>query len=50
MSTMHDPREEAAQSESTASGVRMIALGLFIIIATFVAFIAIAYYAGFASR
>jgi len=50
MATMENQHEEERQAASTAFGARMIALTLLIVIGTFVVFIAIAYYAGFASH
>jgi len=50
MATMENQREEEQQAASTEFGARRIALTLFIIVGTFLLFIAIAYYAGFASR
>ncbi len=50
MAEMENPREEERQAASTAFGARMIAMTLFIVIGTFVLFIVIAYYAGFASQ
>ena len=47
---MENQREEERQAASTAIGARMIAITLFIVVGTFVLFIAIAYYAGFASQ
>ena len=50
MTTVENQREEEQQARSTMFGARMIALTLFIIVGTLVVFIAIAYYAGFASQ
>ncbi len=46
---MENQREERQQAASTAFGARMIARVLFIVVGTFLLFIVIAYYAGFAA-
>jgi hypothetical protein len=50
MSTTHDPKEEAHQAASTASGARMILLTVLLIVVVFGLFLGIALYAGVASR
>ena len=50
MSTTHDPKEEANQAASTASGARMILLTVLLIVVVFGLFLGIALYAGIASR
>jgi hypothetical protein len=50
MSTTHDPKEEAHQAASTASGARMILLTVLLIVVVFGLFLGIALYAGMASR
>ncbi len=49
MAAVENQHEEERQAASTALGARMIAMVLFIVVGTFVMFIAIAYYAGFAA-
>jgi len=49
MAAVENQHEEERQAASTALGARMIAMVLFIVVGTFVLFIAIAYYAGFAA-
>lgn len=50
MSTTHDQKEEASQAESSAFGGRAILITIVMVIVIFVAFLAIALYAGMASR
>jgi hypothetical protein len=50
MAKMENPHEEERQAESTAFGARMVLMVLLIVAGTFLLFIGIAYYAGFASQ
>ena len=50
MSTTHDPKEEAQQAASTASGMRLILLTVVAIVVVFGLFLGIALYAGMLSR
>jgi hypothetical protein len=50
MSTTHDPKEEESQAKSSAFGIRAILLTILLIVLVGGAFLAIAIYAGIASR